>query len=96
MLDGRDIGTVMFPDAPAKLFVTASPEARGLRRCQELRRAASPPISPTVDRDVRARDAADAARAAAPMKPAADAVLLDTTELDPDEAFAAALALLGS
>ena len=91
VLDGRDIGTVVFPDAGAKLYVTASPEARGLRRYRELLARGAEADLATVTADIRTRDAADAARATAPMKPAADAVLLDTTDLDPDQAFAAAL-----
>lgn len=94
VLDGRDIGTVVFPDAGAKLFVTASPEARGMRRWKELLSRGVAADLATVTAEIRARDAADAARAAAPMKPADDAKLLDTTDLDPDAAFAAALALL--
>jgi cytidylate kinase len=96
VLDGRDIGTVVFPDAAAKLYVTASAEARGLRRYKELRARGVAADLATVTAEVRARDAADAARATAPMKPAADAMLLDTTDLDPDQAFAAALALLAA
>ncbi len=94
VLDGRDIGTVVFPDATAKLYVTASPEARGLRRYKELLGRGVAADLARVTAEVRARDATDAARAAAPMKPAADAKLLDTTDLDPDQAFAAALALM--
>ncbi|CAH2600454.1 Cytidylate kinase [Rhodovastum atsumiense] len=94
VLDGRDIGTVVFPDATAKLFVTASPEARGRRRWLELQQRGVAAELAVVTAEVRARDAADAARATAPMKPAADAMLLDTTDLDPDGAFAAALQLL--
>ena len=94
VLDGRDIGTVVFPDAGAKLYVTASPEARGERRYKEfLGRGVAADLA-TVTAEVRARDAADAARAAAPMKPADDAKILDTTDLDPDQVFRAALALL--
>jgi CMP/dCMP kinase len=92
VLDGRDIGTVIFPDAAVKLFVTASLAARARRRWLELRAhgiAAEPEL---VEADMRARDAADAARAAAPLRPAADALVLDTTELDADQAFAAAVA----
>lgn len=94
VLDGRDIGTVVFPDAPAKLYLTASVEARGRRRWLELRGRGVEAELETVTGEVRARDAADAARATAPMKPAPDARRLDTTDLDADAAFAAALALL--
>lgn len=93
VLDGRDIGTVIFPDAPVKLYVTASPEARGLRRFREIEARGGQADLAAITEEVRARDAADAARTAAPMKPAADAVLIDTTELDPDATFAAALAV---
>jgi cytidylate kinase len=96
VLDGRDIGTVVFPDAAAKLYVTASPEARGRRRYKELLGRGIAADIATVTAEVRARDAADAARATAPMKPADDAKLLDTTDLDPDQAFAKALALLAA
>ncbi len=90
VLDGRDIGTVIFPDADAKFFVTASAEARGQRRWRELRQRGVDADLARVTAEVRARDAADAAR----LAPAADALLLDTTTLDADAAFAAALALL--
>lgn len=96
VLDGRDIGTVVFPDATAKLYVTASVEARGRRRWLELRGRGVEADLAAVTEEVRARDAADAARAAAPMKPAADAMLLDTTALDADAAFAAALDLIAA
>lgn len=95
VLDGRDIGTVIFPQAPAKLFVTASPEERGRRRWAELVARGVAADLGAITAEVHARDAADAARAAAPMKPAADAMLLDTTALDADAAFAAALAMIG-
>jgi cytidylate kinase len=94
VLDGRDIGTVIFPDAAAKLFVTASEDARAHRRWLELQGrgvAADPAV---VKRDLQARDAADVAREAAPLRPAADAVVLDTTEMDADQAFAAAMTVL--
>jgi len=94
VLDGRDIGTVIFPDAPAKLFVTASPEERGRRRWAELRARGVAADQAAITAEVHARDAADRARAAAPMKPADDAMLLDTTTLDADAAFARALALI--
>lgn len=94
VMDGRDIGTVIFPDAPAKLFVTASPEARARRRHAELAARGVLRDLADVEAEMRARDAQDAARATAPMKPAADAVVLDTTELGIEEAFQAALALV--
>lgn len=94
VMDGRDIGTVIFPDAPAKLFVTASPEARARRRHAELAaRGVDRPLA-DVQAEMQARDAQDAARATAPMKPAEDAVLLDTTALGIEEAFQAARALV--
>jgi cytidylate kinase len=90
VLDGRDIGTVIFPDAPVKLFVTASLKARAGRRWAE-RQANGDPISlAEIEEDLRARDALDIARAAAPLRPAPDAILLDTTDLDADAAFAEA------
>jgi cytidylate kinase len=91
VLDGRDIGTIIFPDARAKLFVTASVEARARRRWLELRQRGVPATFETVRDDMQARDAADASRAAAPLRPAEDAILIDTTTLDADEAFAAAI-----
>jgi CMP/dCMP kinase len=94
VLDGRDIGTVVFPDAQAKLFVTASLEARARRRAHELAARGLPVSLADVTRDMAARDEADATRAAAPLRPAEDATLLDTTSLDPDAAFARALAIV--
>ena len=91
ILDGRDIGTVIFPDAAVKLYVTASPEARGMRRYSEILAAGGAGDLAAITDEVRARDAADAARAAAPMKPADDAILIDTTDLTPDAAFERAL-----
>lgn len=90
VLDGRDIGTVIFPDAEAKFFVTASATARGERRWRELRARGVAADLAGVTEEVRARDAADAVR----LAPAADAMLLDTTTLDADAAFARALAML--
>lgn len=78
VLDGRDIGTVICPDAGAKLFVTASPEVRATRRQKELGSADYEAILA----DIRARDERDSKRAAAPLLPAADAVVIDTTEMD--------------
>ena len=94
VLDGRDIGTVIFPDAHAKLFVTAAPAERARRR---LLQRGDPPTDEAIATETRAleeRDRADAARATAPLRQAHDADLLDTTALDPDAAFAAALALV--
>jgi cytidylate kinase len=94
VLDGRDIGTVIFPNADVKLFVTASAEARGLRRWRELAAREVEADLDTVTAEIRTRDAADIARSAAPMVAAADAILIDTTELDADAAFAAVLGLI--
>ena len=94
VLDGRDIGTVIFPDAPAKLYVTASVEERGRRRWAELRARGIAADQAAITAEVHARDAADRARAAAPMKPAEDAIVLDTTTLNADAAFATALGLI--
>jgi cytidylate kinase len=91
VLDGRDIGTVIFPDAPVKLFVTASPSARAQRRWRELREKGVDTDLATVEQEMRTRDERDAARDAAPMQAASDAIELDTTALDADAAFAAAL-----
>jgi CMP/dCMP kinase len=94
VLDGRDIGTVIFPDAQMKFFVTASVRARGERRCKELRERGIAADVEAVIEELRRRDAADAARSTSPLKPAKDAVLLDTTALDADAAFAMAKALM--
>jgi CMP/dCMP kinase len=91
VLDGRDIGTVVFPAADLKLFVVATPEARARRRWLELLDRGAEADIAEVERDIRARDAQDAARAIAPLRPADDAVTIDTTELDRDAAFAAVL-----
>jgi cytidylate kinase len=91
VLDGRDIGTVVFPDADAKIFVTASPEARAHRRAAELERAGEAMAYSDVLADIRGRDERDTNRAAAPLKAAPDAHLLDTTHLDIDAAFRAAI-----
>jgi cytidylate kinase len=94
VLDGRDLGTVICPDAPVKLFVTASPEARAERRYQELRARGLDTIKPRVLAEMAERDRRDSERAAAPLKAAPDAWLLDTSEMDADAAFAAALAFI--
>jgi cytidylate kinase len=94
VLDGRDIGTVICPDAPVKLFVTASPEARAERRYQELRARGVDTIKPRVLAEMAERDRRDSERAAAPLRAAPDAWLLDTTEMNADAAFDAALAFI--
>ncbi len=91
ILDGRDIGTVICPDADRKLFVTASLEARAERRFKELQERDEAAIYARVLQDMRERDARDAGRSDAPMKQADDAILIDTSSMTPDEAFAAAL-----
>ena len=94
VLDGRDIGTNICPDAVAKLFITARPDIRAQRRWQELKADDAELSLATVLNDIEQRDARDAGRAAAPMRQAADAHLLDTSDLSIEEAFAAALALV--
>jgi cytidylate kinase len=90
VLDGRDIGTIVCPDACAKLFVTASLEERARRRHEELRARGEDSIYQAVLRDMEARDARDAQRAAAPLKPATDAYRLDTSDMDAEAVFQAA------
>ena len=90
VLDGRDIGTVICPDAEVKIFVTASPEVRAKRRFLELQAAAGVMSLDEVLADVLARDARDRDRATAPMKPAEGALILDTSEMTIGEAVAAA------
>jgi cytidylate kinase len=94
VLDGRDIGTVICPDADVKLFVTAAPEERARRRYLELRQAGNSISEAEVLADIRRRDERDKSRAAAPLVQAEDAVLLDTTNLDIDAAFKAAIDLI--
>lgn len=91
VLDGRDIGTVICPEAEAKLFVTASAEVRGERRFQELQGKGIEVSREQVLADVLERDARDMSRTDAPLKPAADAVIIDTSEMDIDHAIAAAI-----
>jgi CMP/dCMP kinase len=95
VIDGRDIGTVVCPDATAKLYVDAKPEVRAHRRWLELKAmGASPPDQAAILKEIKARDLRDAGRAIAPMKKAPDADLLDTSALAIDAAFAAALNLV--
>ncbi len=94
VLDGRDIGTVICPDATAKLFVTASPEVRAQRRALELRSRGERVDYADVLADIRRRDERDAGRSAAPLVAAPDAARLDTTDLDVERAVAAAVAIV--
>jgi cytidylate kinase len=94
VLDGRDIGTVICPGAHVKLFITASPEVRAKRRFLDLTAQGERVTEHEVLADIRVRDARDANRSAAPLKQAADAVLLDTTTLDIEAAVARALAIV--
>jgi cytidylate kinase len=94
ILDGRDIGTIVAPDARCKLFVTATAEARARRRYAQLRARDETVSYEAVLEDILRRDARDSGRDAAPLSRAADAVLLDTTDLDIDAAFDAALRIV--
>jgi cytidylate kinase len=89
IMDGRDIGTVVLPDAGLKIFLTASPEARARRRLLELQAKGQKANFEDVLRDIQYRDKNDSSRAAAPLRQADDALLLDTTELDFEESCAA-------
>jgi CMP/dCMP kinase len=91
VLDGRDIGTVIFPEATAKLFVTASSVERARRRWLELRGKGIDADLATVEADMRRRDERDTARGTAPLRAADDAIVLDTTAFDADAAFRSAL-----
>jgi CMP/dCMP kinase len=91
VLDGRDVGTVIFPEADVKIFVTATPEVRAHRRAAELSEAGERTPLSDVLADILRRDERDTTRAVAPLKRAPDAHLLDTTHLDIDAAFRAAV-----
>ncbi len=91
VLDGRDIGTVICPDAAVKLYVTASPECRAERRYLELSAKGHDVTRDGVLADVKARDARDSGRAEAPMRPAEDAILIDTSDMTIEEAVARAI-----
>ena len=93
VLDGRDIGTVIAPDADVKLFVTASPEVRAKRRLKELDLRGMTAHFDDVLADIRARDQRDSSRAAAPLHPATDAILLDSSHLDVEQSIAEAIRL---
>lgn len=92
VLDGRDIGTVICPEAQVKLFVTASAEVRAQRRYAELSARGNTDSYETVLEDVKARDARDMGRVEAPLKPASEALVIDTSELSIEQAVAAAVA----
>ena len=94
VLDGRDIGTVVCPDADVKIYVTASPEVRAERRYKERLTRGETAVLETVLADIRRRDERDSSREAAPMRPAEDAFLLDTSNLDIEAAFEKALAVI--
>jgi CMP/dCMP kinase len=94
VLDGRDVGTVVCPDAKVKLFIIASLEARARRRFRELQDKGQAAIWSAILQDMQDRDARDSRRDVAPLKPAADAVVIDTTSLSPDQVFEAARAIV--
>ena len=94
VLDGRDIGTVVCPDAPVKFFVTASPEARAMRRAAEIAASGAAADPASILADIVRRDARDMARADSPLRPPQGAHLLDTTTMDIEAAFSAALAIV--
>ncbi len=94
VLDGRDIGTVVCPQAEVKIYVTASAEARARRRHKELLERGQASIYARVVEEMRERDRRDSDRAAAPLRPAADAEVLDTTEMDAETALRAALEIV--
>lgn len=94
VLDGRDIGTVVLPNADVKLFITASVEERARRRALEVHGAGGGEPYAALLENLRSRDARDQGRAASPLRPAADAIILDTTDLTADEAFFAATRLV--
>lgn len=88
LMDGRDIGTVVLPQATVKIFLTASAEARAQRRCKELQEKGQPAELETVLADIRQRDYQDTHREVAPLKQADDAILVDTSDIDFDQSFA--------
>lgn len=94
IMDGRDIGTVILPDAKVKIFLTASPEKRAARRCAELREKGQDVTVEGILADMERRDALDASRAAAPLKQAEDAVLVDTSDLTLEQSIEAVLTVI--
>ena len=96
VLDGRDVGTVVCPDAQVKIYLEAIPEVRAVRRLCELRSRGVESIESRVLDEIEARDARDSRRSAAPLKPAVDACRIDTSALGPDEVFECAVAVVDS
>ena len=96
VLDGRDIATVVCPEADVKVFLTANLETRAARRSKELQERGEEAIYPRVLQEMQDRDARDSGRAAAPLRPADDAIVIDTTEMDGDAVFEAVLAVAQS
>jgi cytidylate kinase len=96
VMDGRDIGTVIFPDADVKFFISASPVARARRRYAELRAKGGDAAPETVLTELEERDRRDSGRKYAPLKAADDAVSIDTTELDPEAVLARMMAVVES
>ncbi len=94
IMDGRDIGTVVLPEAEVKIFLTAAPEERARRRLLEHQQRGEQADYQTLLEEIKARDHADSTRAIAPLRQAEDAVLLDTTHLTPEEAIQAVLNLV--
>ena len=94
IMDGRDIGTVILPDAKVKIFLTASPEKRAARRCAELREKGQDVTVEDILADMERRDALDASRATAPLKQAEDAVLVDTSDLTLEQSIEAVLTVI--
>lgn len=92
--DGRDMGTVVFPDAPVKIFLTASAEERAQRRYKQLINKGQSVNIAALLGDIQARDKRDSERAVAPLKPAEDAVVLDSSEMDIDQVFSRALEIV--
>lgn len=92
--DGRDMGTVIFPDAPLKIYLTASAEVRAERRYKQLQEAGGTDNLAHILRDIKLRDERDMNRAVAPLKPAVDAVIIDSSHIDADTVFAQVLPLI--
>ena len=93
IMDGRDIGTVVLPEAELKIFLTAAPEERARRRCRELQARGAQVDLATIQAEIAQRDYADSHRSAAPLRKAADAVVVDTSQMDREESLAALITL---